>query len=163
MRVAIMGTGGLGGMLGGLQARAGHEVSFIARGGTLRALQNRGLRVQLRDEEFRLDVHAVEDPAEIGPVDLVWLCVKTYDLDAAARQILPIVGPETMVITLQNGVEAPDEVGEIVGLEHVVAGINLGGATMTNPGMVSAKARRRQVMLGEPHGGKSARTQRLAE
>src|SRR5262245_3356688 len=104
MRIAVMGTGGLGGLLGGLQARAGHDVTFVARGANLDSLQRTGLTVQLHDEKFHLSVSATDDPGDIGPVDLVWFCVKTYDAANAASQVLPLIGPETIVLPVQNGV-----------------------------------------------------------
>jgi 2-dehydropantoate 2-reductase len=163
MRVAIMGSGGLGGMLGGLQARAGMEVSFIARGANLLALQDHGLTVQLNDGDFHVDVRATEDSDDIGPVDLLWFCVKTYDIEAAARQVLPLIGPDTMILPLQNGVEAAEQIAAAVGRQHVLGAVSLGGATLVSPGVVSAKGLRRQIALGELDGGISPRLRRLAE
>ena len=163
MRVAIMGSGGLGGLFGGLQARAGHNVSFIARGANLKALRENGLTVQLHDEEFHLDVQATDDPGEVGPVDAVWFCVKTYDAEAAARQIGPLTGPETIVLPLQNGVGTAEKLAALVGESHVLGAVNRGGATLVSPGVVAAKGLRRELMLGEPRGGSSERTQRLAD
>ena len=106
MRVAVMGAGGSGGYYGGMMARAGHEVTFIARGTHLEAMQDRGLTVKTTHVgEFTLPARATSDPGEIGPVDLVLFCVKGYDTDAAAILITPLIGPETVVLSLQNGVE----------------------------------------------------------
>ena len=163
MRVAIMGSGGLGGMFGGLQARAGHDVTFIARGLNLRALQEGGITVRFPDAEFHLNAKATEDPSDIGPVDVVWFCVKTYDVPAAARQIVPLVGPETMVLTLQNGVGTAEQIDSLIGEGHVIGAVTAGGATLTQPGLVVTKQPNTQVTLGEIRGGASRRTERLRE
>jgi len=98
MRIAIMGAGGQGGYYGGMLARAGEDVTFIARGAHLEAIKANGLTVKTVDAgEFTIDAKATDDPSEIGPVDLVMFCVKTYDTEAAAKQIRSIVGPDTMV------------------------------------------------------------------
>ena len=162
MRVAVMGAGGLGGLFGGLMAMAGHDVTFIARGGNLAALQERGLTLRLSDDEFRLQVRATDSASGIGPVDLVWFCVKTYDADAAAQQIRPLIGKETVVIPIQNGVGTAEMLTSVVGSEHVVGAVNLGGATLVAPGIVEAKAPRREVALGELQGGQSPRLEALA-
>ena len=116
MRMAIMGSGGLGGYYGGMLARAGEDVTFIARGAHLEAIRSDGLTVKLPSgEDFTLDAKATNDPGEIGPVDLVWFCVKTYDTDAAAEQIRPMVGPETMIASIQNGVDNERKIEGIFG------------------------------------------------
>jgi 2-dehydropantoate 2-reductase len=105
MRIAVMGAGGVGGYFGGRLAHAGQDVTFIARGEHLHALQERGLEVRSVHGDFTLPmVKATDDPATVGPVDLVLVCVKAYDTDAAARAIRPMVGPETAdVVTSQQG------------------------------------------------------------
>ena len=106
MGIAIMEPGGLGGYCGSMLAMVGEDVTFIAQGGHLEAIRSEGLTVKLPSgEEFNLDANATRDPGEIKPVDLVWLCVKTYDTDAAAEQIRPMVGPETMIVSIQNGAD----------------------------------------------------------
>jgi len=107
VRTAIFGAGGVGGYFGGLLAQAGHEVSFIARGEHLRALQEAGLRVNSVNGDFTIrPARATDTPAEIGPVDYVVVAVKQYSLREAAPQIRPLVGPETTVVPLLNGVDA---------------------------------------------------------
>ena len=97
-------------------ARAGEDVTFIARGAHLEAIRSDGLTVKLPSgEDFTLDAKATNDPGEIGPVDLVWFCVKTYDTDAAAEQIRPMVGPETMIASIQNGVDNERKIEGIFG------------------------------------------------
>ena len=99
MRFAIVGSGAVGGYFGAKLARNGQEVTFIARGANLEALRTRGLTVKpWQRPAFHVGARATDDPREIGPVDLVWFCVKTYDVDQAARQIVPLVGPETAIL-----------------------------------------------------------------
>jgi len=163
MRIAVMGTGGLGGLLGGLQARAGHDVTFVARGANLAALQQIGLTVQLHDEEFHLTVSATDEPGDLSPVDVIWFCVKTYDAEHAATQILPLIGPETMVLPVQNGVGTAEMLESMLGRGHVLGAVNLGGATLVSPGVVAAKGLRRELAVGELGGGRSARLDELSE
>ncbi len=165
MRIAMLGSGGLGAFYGGLLARAGEEVTFVARGANLAALRTEGLTVRLLPEgEFHLRVRATDDPREVGSVDLVWCCVKTYDLDGAARQMTSLVGSETMVLTVQNGVDAPERVAALVGPGRVLGGVALGGATLEGPGVVVQKtATRGPIVFGELEGGVTSRTERLRD
>ena len=109
MRIAVMGSGGVGGYFGGLLAQAGEEVTVIARGAHLEALRAHGLTIQSRlIGDFTLAVHTSDDPGALGEVDLILMCVKTYDLDAAVAQMLPLVGPHTMILPLQNGIDSAE-------------------------------------------------------
>jgi len=137
MRIAIMGSGGLGGYYGGMLARAGEDVTFIARGAHLEAILADGLTVKLPSaEEFTLDAKATNDPGEIGPVDLVLFCVKTYDTDAAAEQIRPMVGPETMIASLQNGVDNGERIEKVFGGGHFVPGVSYVNGLIEKPGVI---------------------------
>ena len=124
MRVAIMAAGGLGGYFGGLLAQLGHEVTFIARGTSLKALKEQG-------------------------VDWVIFAVKTYDTLAAAQAIRPIVGPETSVFTFQNGVEAHEEIGRVVGFDHVLVAPTQIVSNVVAPGVIEQKSPFRIVSVGE--------------
>ena len=116
MKIAIVGAGGVGGYFGGLLARAGHEVVFIARGQHLRAIRASGLKVRSVHGDFEIPQAAATDrPSEIGVVDLTICTVKTYDIDLMAEFIRPLVGPQTTILPLQNGVEAPDRLAQIYG------------------------------------------------
>ena len=162
MRVAMVGAGGLGGLYGGLLARAGLDVTFIARGRNLAALRERGLTLKrLSGEELRLPVRATDDPGEVGPVDLICFCVTTYDLEDAARHALPMVGPATMALPIQNGVEAPDQLAAILGREHALVGVGRAGGTLVAPGRVEQKSAQATVVFGELEGGVTARAERL--
>ena len=162
MRVAMIGAGGLGGVYGGLLARGGLDVTFVARGRNLAALREHGLTLKLTSgQELQLPVRVTEDPLEVGPVDLVWFCVKTYDLEDAARHALPLVGPETLALPIQNGVEAPDRLAAILGRERVLGGVGRAGGTLVAPGRVEQKSAQATVVFGELDGGTSPRTERL--
>src|SRR5581483_917426 len=161
VRFIMMGSGGMGAYFGGLLARAGHNVTFIARGANLEALRTQGLTVRPGGEAFHVAARATNDPSEAGVVDVIWLCVKTYDLDAAIHLIKPAVGPETMVLPVQNGVEAGERIGAIVGAGAVLGGVVDGGATLIEPGVVEQKMGRCALRFGELHGGRSQRTEDL--
>lgn len=164
MKVAVMGSGGLGCYFGGILAKAGLDVTFISRGQNLDALRSRGLTVrELDGSEFHVPVNATDDPSRIGPVDLLWFTVKTYDIEAAASQVKPLIGDETVVLPLQNGVEAAERIQNVIGEGHVLGGVCSGGATLLSPGVVEAKVPRIRVLFGELAGGTSSRTENLHE
>ena len=124
MRIAIIGAGGTGGYFGGLLARAGEQVSFLARGTQLEALRTHGLTVKSRlAGTFSLPVHATSDPQEIGAVDLVLFSVKTYDTRAASLGLHFLMGPETVVLPIQNRIDAAEQLGGEVGMQHLVGGV----------------------------------------
>lgn len=137
MRVAIVGVGGVGGYFGGRLAQAGHDVFFIARGDHLVAMRSHGLRVQSIAGDFWLpDVKATDQPAEVGPVDLVIVGVKGWQVREAAYAMQPLIGPETAVLPLLNGVDAPTELAEVLGTEHVLAGLCRIIAYRAAPGVI---------------------------
>ena len=123
MKFAVMGTGDIGGRHGALLVAAGHDVTFVARGERLNDIQTNGLKTTAQFGTPATEItglNATDDPASIGPVDAVVFAVKTYQLEAAAEQMKPLIGPETMVIPLQNGVTAADRIGAIIGIEHII-------------------------------------------
>lgn len=137
MRIAIIGAGGVGGYFGARLQAAGSDVAFVARGAHLGALRERGLRVESPHGDLHLaHVHATDSPATLGVVDAVLLTVKMYDLDAASRMLLPLIGRDTVVVTLQNGVEAIDIVAGHVGREHVAGGVAYIAAVIAEPGVI---------------------------
>ncbi|MBI2468735.1 MAG: 2-dehydropantoate 2-reductase [Candidatus Rokubacteria bacterium] len=162
MRVAVVGAGGMGGYFGGLLARAGEDVTFVARARTLDALRTRGIAVRSRVAgDFELRVQATDDPRDVGPVDLVLFCVKAYDVDAAAPTLPPLVGADTAVLAVQNGVDHVDRLGRVVGPEHVLGGVSYVYATAEAPGVVVHGGGTR-LLVGELAGGPSLRAERLA-
>lgn len=164
MKIAVMGSGGVGGYYGALLARAGHEVTFIARGSHLRALCENGLQVKSVHGDFTVaPVRATDRPAEVGPVDLVMVCVKTPDTDSAAQGIKPMVGPDTTVISLQNGIDAAERLGAVVGTERIVGGATWISSAVESPGVIRQFSAMRRIVLGELDGRITARAQALAE
>ena len=163
MRIAIMGSGGLGGYYGGMLARAGEDVTFIARGAHLEAIRADGLTVKLPSgEEFTLDAKATNDPSEIGPVDLVLFCVKTYDTDAAAEQIRPTVGPETMIASIQNGVDNGERIEKFSGAGHFVPGVSYVNGLIEKPGVIFVRSAH-MTSFGEMNGSLTPRIEQLVK
>ncbi|MFL5587543.1 MAG: 2-dehydropantoate 2-reductase [Ktedonobacteraceae bacterium] len=164
MRIVVIGAGGTGGYFGGLLARAGEDVSFLARGTQLEALRTHGLTVKSRlAGTFSLPVHATSDPQEIGPVDLVLFCVKTYDTGAASEGLHLLMGPETVVLPIQNGIDAAEQLSGEVGMEHLVGGVAYVTSQIESPGVVAQTAGAGSIELGELAGGQSERTERLQQ
>jgi len=135
MRIAVFGAGGLGGYLGARLAQAGDDIALVARGPHLTAIQAHGLFVESPTGDFHLTpTIATDRPEDVGVVDAVLLGVKTWDVRAAAAAIRPMVGATTGVLTLQNGVEAPMEVAEVLGKEHVIVGVAIIRCFIAAPG-----------------------------
>ncbi|HYF93662.1 MAG TPA: ketopantoate reductase family protein [Symbiobacteriaceae bacterium] len=158
MRIAIMGSGATGSFYGAKLIRAGYDVTFIARGAHLQALQAEGLKV-IGQEEFHLPrVSATSDPSAVGPVDVIIFAVKAYDTDAAAQAIRPMVGPGTMVLPIQNGVDSSDRIGAAVGMDHMVGGLCRISVDIPAPGTVRLNSPFKEIVFGELSGEPSART-----
>src|SRR5690349_8370760 len=137
MKILIMGTGGVGGYYGGLLAQQGNEVTFISRGAHLYAIRHEGLKVKGVHGDFTVfPASATEDPAKVGPVDLILFCVKTYSTDEAAEAMRSAVDPQTVVLSLQNGIDAADRIGKIVGMEHVLGGATWLSSAVEAPGLI---------------------------
>jgi 2-dehydropantoate 2-reductase len=153
MKIAIMGTGGVGGYYGGLLAQDGHDVTFIARGAHLKAIQEYGLQVKSIHGDFHIKpAQATDDPTQIGPVDLVIFCTKTYSIDEATEQIKPMVGSETTVLPLQNGIDAADRIGVILGMQHLIGGVTWISSAVEAPGVIKQVSQFRRVVVGELDG-----------
>ncbi len=162
MRVAIMGTGGVGGYFGGRLATAGHEVWFIARGVNLRTLRERGLKVSSIKGDFEISpVKATDDPSDIGGVDLAVVAVKTWQLPEAARQMRPLVGPRTVILPLLNGVEAAQELGNALTPERIVGGLCRIIAWLEEPGHIRHAGIEPTVVFGEFDGTRTDRVEWL--
>ena len=155
MRVAVLGSGAVGGYYGAMLARAGHDVAFIARGAHLEAIRSEGLRVRGPLGDWQVHARAEHDTGVIGQVDLVLLAVKTYDNETALPLLLPLVGTSTTVLTLQNGVDSPDVAAAIVGRQHVVGGAAYIATAVSAPGVIDQTGTYRRVAFGEvfDHGG----------
>jgi len=164
MRIAIFGTGGAGGYFGAQLARAGEDVTFIARGEHLRAIRARGLRVETSKGEIVVHpARAFDDPAQVGVVDAVIVGVKTWQVPEAGRAIRPMIGPETIVVPLQNGVEAASQLADVVGAEHVLGGLCATMSRVAGPGHISSIGEVHFVKFGELDGRPSERAERLRQ
>ena len=162
MRIAVVGAGGTGGYFGGLLARAGQDVTFIARGANLEALRARGLTVESRlAGTFTLPVRATDNPSDLDPVDLVLFCVKTYDTDAAAESIRRLIHPETMLLSLQNGIGNEERIAQAAGHDSGIGAVAYVVSTIKAPGVVAQTAGPGKIVFGELGGGTCPRTKRL--
>jgi 2-dehydropantoate 2-reductase len=158
-----MGAGGVGGYLGGMLARGGHDVSLIARGAHLAAIRKRGLRVVRDDEEFTVRCAATDDPAEVGPVDVALLTTKTYQNAAAVPAMAPMVGPDTVVLCLQNGIDSYLTPAEAFGANRVMAGAVYIEAGRDGPGVARQAGDVVRVVFGEADGSPSERGRAIAD
>lgn len=164
MKILIMGTGGVGGYYGGLLAQQGNEVTFIARGAHLYAIRHEGLKVKSVHGDFTIfPANTTDDPANVGPVNLVLFCVKTYNTDEAAEAIRPAVGPQTVAMSLQNGIDAAERIGNVIGLEHVVGGVTWLSSAVESSGVIKQISQFRRIVFGELDGSRSARIQSIYE
>src|SRR5215831_19266662 len=150
VKIAVMGAGGVGGYFGARLARGGADVAFVARGAHLAAMREHGLAVEGGPDEIRLPcVNAVEDPAAIGVVDLVIFAVKLWDTEAAIDQIRPIVGPETTVISFQNGVLKDRYLVKAFGLSRIMGGACYVATSIARPGVIRRTGALERMVFGE--------------
>ena len=163
MRIAVMGAGSVGGYLGGMLARGGHDVSLIARRAHLEAIRASGLRVVRDNEEFTVQCPATDDPADIGEVELVLLTVKTYQNSEAVPAIFPMVGQETLVLCLQNGIDSYTAAAGAFGQPRVLPGAVYIEAGLEGPGVVRQAGDVVRVVFGETDGDPSMRTRSIAD
>ncbi len=163
MRIAMMGSGGVGGFFGGRLAKAGYDVTFIARGSHLAAIREHGLTLENEPQgDIHLPkVHATDDPAQVGPVDLVILSVKLWDTEAAAEQIAPLVGSQTAVLSLQNGVIKDDIMRREFGDKAVMGGVCYVASNISRPGVIRQTGTMQRIVVGEYDGSRSQRVQDL--
>ena len=160
MRIAVMGSGGVGGYFGARLAQGGADVAFVARGAHLAALQNQGLTVESPLGDLHLaQVRATDDPATLGRVDFVLVTVKLWDTEAAARAIAPIVGPKTGVISFQNGVQRDETLRAVLGNEPVMGGVSNVSATIARPGVIRQVGTMQRLIFGEYDGSRSERAE----
>jgi 2-dehydropantoate 2-reductase len=157
LQVAVYGVGGVGGYFGAVLARAGNPVSLIARGDHLRALRESGLKIVTPKEEFTVTpVAASDNPADIGPVDIVLVSVKAWQVLDAAKAMRPLLKPDTRVVPLQNGVEAVDDLAQVLGREYVLGGLCRIIASIAAPGAIKIGPMEPIVVLGELDGSELA-------
>jgi 2-dehydropantoate 2-reductase len=162
VRFSIFGTGAVGAYFGGRLAEAGEDVAFVARGETLRVLRERGLRVTSTEGDFTIHpARASDNPADVGPADVILLGVKTWQVPDAARAMGPLLGPGTFVVPLQNGVEAPAQLAAVLGPERVLGGLCRILAWAAAPGEIRHEGVEPYIGFGELAGGLSPRAERL--
>lgn len=158
MRIAVVGAGGVGGGFGAALAKAGADVSFIARGAHLAAMKSEGLKVKSpRGDTHLVPTRATDDPASIGKVDVVLFCVKLWDVESAGQSIKPLIGPDTAVIPLQNGVDAAERLIPILGPGAVMGGVAQISASIVAPGVIQQVGTFMRMIFGELDGSRSQR------
>ena len=163
MRIAVMGAGSVGGYLGGMLARGGHDVALIARGAHLAAIRENGLRVVRDHEEFTVRCAATDDPAEVGQADVAFLTTKTYQNSAAVPAMAPMVGPDTIVLCLQNGIDSYLTPAAAFGAGQVMAGAVYIEAGRDGPGVARQAGDVVRVVFGETDGSLSERGRAIAD
>ena len=167
MRFAIVGSGAVGGYFGAKLARNGQDVTFIARGAHLRAIREHGLRVQsAKLGDFVVHAPAHDDASAVGAVDVVLFAVKAYDNPSALELLPPLIGRDTVVVTLQNGVDSVDEVASVAGEGHVLGGTTYVATAVEAPGLIVQTGVHRSIIFGEVFGDRSRvsdRVQRIAD
>lgn len=164
MKIAIMGSGGIGAYYGGLLARAGNEVTFIARGAHLEAIRKNGLQIKSGYGDFLVKpAQATDNPLEIGPVELALVCVKTPATEQAAQAIRPLIAPQTAVMSLQNGIDAAERIGAVIGMEHMLGAATWISAAIEAPGVVRHFSQFRRIVFGELDGQTTCRAQAVLE
>jgi 2-dehydropantoate 2-reductase len=169
MRIAVFGAGGLGGYFGARFAQAGAEVHLIARGAHLAAVRSTGLTVRSVLGDFHVTLPATDDPAEIGPVDVVLFAVKSYDTEEAARHLAPLLraGPPgtsaTAVVSFQNGIDNEEKLAAAIGWEHVVGGVCYVFSAIAEPGVISHTGGPTSLIFGEFSGQRTRRVERLLD
>jgi 2-dehydropantoate 2-reductase len=164
MRIAVIGAGGVGGYFGGKLANGGADVTFIVRGATLEAMRTNGLRVDSIKGDFVIEhPNATDDPASVGPVDAVFVTVKAWQLGDVAAQIKPMLAVDTMVIPLENGIDAADQLAAIVGREHVLGGLCGIVSFIAAPGHIRHAGADPFIMFGEIDNRRSPRVEALRD
>lgn len=164
MRIAVFGAGGVGSYFGGRLAQAGEEVFFIARGEHLKAMQQNGLRVESIKGDFTIHpVQAGNKPSQFGAVDVVLVAVKSWQVPQAAQAMQPLIGAQTLVVPLENGVEAPQQLAVVLGEEHVLGGLCQISSFIAVPGHIKHVAIEPYVAFGKLDGSHSENAEQLSE
>ena len=164
MRIAVFGSGGVGGYFGGRLAQAGEDVVFLARGDHLKAMKTHGLKVDSVEGDFTVNsVDVTDDPAKAGIADVILVCVKAWQVPEAAEAMKPMVGPKTFVVPLQNGIEAPSQLADVLGAEHVLGGLCGLFTFIEGPGHIKHAGSSPFVKFGELDNKPSKRTEELQD
>lgn len=151
MRIAVMAAGAIGAYYGARLQVTGHDVSYIARGANLEALRTKGLTIESVHGDLHLPkINATSNPADVGPVDIVLFAVKLWDTEAAAAQARPLIGPNTRLITFQNGIDSVERIGGVLGAEKIVGGIAYIASNLIAPGHIKQTSQFHQILFGHP-------------
>ena len=149
MRIAVMAAGAVGGYFGARMAAAGHDVHFIARGANLAAMKANGLTLESVHGDLHLPkANVTDDPGKVGPVDIVLFAVKLWDTEAAAEQARPLIGPNTRLITFQNGVDSVERIGPIIGKDNTVCGVAAIASVIASPGVIKHSSQFAMIRFG---------------
>jgi 2-dehydropantoate 2-reductase len=164
MRIAAMAAGAVGGYFGARMADAGHDVFFIARGAHLAAIKNSGLKIESVHGDLHLPKpNVTDDPAKVGPVDIVLFAVKLWDTEQAAEAARPLMGPDSRLITFQNGVDSLDRVSAVVGADRTVGGATYIATTIAAPGVVKHSSQFARMVVGRPDKKPDAKLQAFVD
>lgn len=163
MKIGVMGTGGVGGYFGGLLARAGVDIHFVARGKHRQAILEEGLQVVSSQGSFRVLIHVTSEPDEVGPVDLLLFCVKSYDTLDVARSIAPMVEEDTVILSLQNGIDNVSKIAQYYGDDRVLGGTAFVEASIAAPGVIAHSGKPGRIVFGELSGKQTSRAERIFE
>ena len=164
MHIVIFGAGGVGGYFGGRLAQAGEKVTFIARGEHLHAMLTNGLKVESINGDFAIHpVIATDDTTQVDAVDAILVCVKTWQITKAAKAIMPMLDLDTFVVPLENGVEAPAQLAEILGREHILGGLCRISSRIATPGHIQHTAIEPSIVFGELDNRSSSRARKLLQ
>jgi len=165
MRIVMMGAGGVGGYFGGRMAASGADVTFVARGRHLQAILDTGLKIDSRDigDALIYPASASDDPSTLGVADYVIIGVKLWDTEAVGHAILPMLGPDTTVLSLQNGIECDEILAKVVGDERLISGVAFIASSIGAPGVIKHIGTMQRIVIGERQGGSSARVEALHE
>jgi 2-dehydropantoate 2-reductase len=164
MRIAAMAAGAVGGYFGARMADAGHDVFFIARGAHLAAIKNSGLKIESVHGDLHLPKpNVTDDPAKVGPVDIVLFAVKLWDTEQAAEAARPLMGPDSRLITFQNGVDSLDRVSAVLGADRTVGGATYIATTIAAPGVVKHSSQFARMVVGRPDKKPDAKLQAFVD
>jgi 2-dehydropantoate 2-reductase len=164
LKIAVMGSGGLGGYFGSRLAQGGADVAFVARGAHLAAMRENGLLVEAAEGPIHLrKVNATDDPSAIGPVDLIVFAVKLWDTERAARALRPMIGAQTAVASFQNGVHKDDLLRPIVGAGALMGGVAYVATAIARPGVIAQTGAMQRLVFGEFDGRRSRRAEEFLQ
>lgn len=163
MKVGVMGTGATGGYFGGLLALAGVNTHFVARGKHYRAILEDGLQIVSNQKTQHVLIHVTPEPDEVGPVDLLLFCVKSFDTEYAARIIEPMVAQDTVILSLQNGIDNIDKLIELYGRDQLLAGTAFIEASIASPGVIAHMGKPGRIVFGEFSGERTRRSEGILE